>query len=122
MSLRHLKQITEDTCCIFNNGPPKIVDNLAAIFSLWDTFEINILILHTLKKLYSGFVDHGPLEAKEIIASEALVFQLVGLRSHWKQLIGYFLIDKMSAATQASLVNMALIMASNAGLILVCYM
>ena len=69
---------------------------------------------------YSGFIDHGPLEAKEILASEALVFQLVGIRSHWKQPIGYFLTDKMPAATQASLINMALIMASNAGLKVWC--
>ena len=69
---------------------------------------------------YSGFIDQGPLETKEILASEALVFQLVGIGSHWKQPIGYFLTDKMPAATQASLVNMALIMASNAGLEVWC--
>ena len=69
---------------------------------------------------YSGFIDQGPLETKEILASEALVFQLVGIGSHWKQPIGYFLTDKMPAATQASLINMALIMASNAGLEVWC--
>jgi hypothetical protein len=50
---------------------------------------------------YSVFVDYGPLEAPEIIASEALVFLLVGLRSHWKQPIGYFLTDKATATVQA---------------------
>ena len=34
---------------------------------------------------YSGFVDYGPLEASKITASEALVFLLVGMRSHWEE-------------------------------------
>ena len=46
---------------------------------------------------YRGFVDYGPLEAPELIPSEALAFLLVGLRSHWKQPIGYFLTDKANA-------------------------
>ena len=69
---------------------------------------------------YSGFVDYGPLEAPEIIASEALVFLLVGLRSHWKQPIGYFLTDKATATIQAELINMALAKASAAGLKVWC--
>jgi hypothetical protein len=69
---------------------------------------------------YSGFVDYGPLETPEIIASEALVFLLVGLRSHWKQPIGYFLTDKATATIQAELINMALAKASAAGLKVWC--
>jgi hypothetical protein len=70
---------------------------------------------------YSGFVDYGhSLEAPEVIASEALVFLLVGLRSHWKQPIGYFLTDKASAVTQSSLINTALTKASAAGLKVWC--
>jgi hypothetical protein len=70
---------------------------------------------------YSGFVDYGySLEAPQVIASEAVVFLLVGLRSHWKQPIGYFLTDKASAATQSSLINTALTKASAAGLKVWC--
>ena len=69
---------------------------------------------------YSGFADYGPLEAPKIVASEALVFLLVGLRSHWKQPIGYFLTDKANAAVQAALINMALVKASAAGLKVWC--
>ena len=69
---------------------------------------------------YSGFVDYGPLEASKVTASEALVFLLVGMRSHWKQPIGYFLTDKATARTQAALINIALAKASSAGLKVWC--
>lgn len=69
---------------------------------------------------YSGFVDYGPLQAPKITASEALVFLLVGLRSHWKQPIAYFLTDKASAIIQASLINITLAKASAAGLKVWC--
>jgi len=43
-------------------------------------------------------------------ATEALVlvFMVVGLNNHWKQPIGYFLVNKLSADTQAQLVNEAM--------------
>ena len=70
---------------------------------------------------YSGFEDYGPtLKAPKVVASEALVFLLVGMRSHWKQPIGYFLTDKASAVVQASLINTALTKASAAGLKVWC--
>ena len=69
---------------------------------------------------YSGFADYGPLQAPKIVVSEALVFLLVGLRSHWKQPIGYFLTDKANATVQAELINMALVKASSAGLKVWC--
>ena len=52
---------------------------------------------------YSGFINYGELnpENPDTIASEALVFLLVGTRTHWKCPIGYFLSDKMSANAQA---------------------
>ena len=67
---------------------------------------------------YVGFVNYGtvPTEKPDILASEAVVFLLVGARSHWKCPIGYFLADKMSAKTQAQLVRIALEMAAEAGL------
>ena len=70
------------------------------------------------KDRYAGFVDYGSAipENPETLASEALVFLLVGTRSHWKCPIGYFLTDKMSAVVQAQLIKMALEMAAEAGL------
>ncbi|CAB4016846.1 uncharacterized transposon-derived [Paramuricea clavata] len=58
------------------------------------------------KDSYSGFVDFGneiPNEHPEKLATEALVFLLVGTRSHWKYPVGYFLADKVNAKDQATL-------------------
>jgi hypothetical protein len=71
------------------------------------------------KDQYSGFVDFGdeiPAAQSEKIASEALVFLLVGTRSHWKCPIGYFLTDKATAKDQAELIKKSLEMAAKAGL------
>jgi hypothetical protein len=67
---------------------------------------------------YVGFVNYGetPPENPDNLASEAIVFLLVGARSHWKCPIAYFLADKMSSKTQAKLVRTALGMAAEAGL------
>ena len=71
------------------------------------------------KDRYSGFVDLGDeIQNKKsaTLASEALVFLLVGTRGHWKCPIGYFLGDKISAEDQAELVSKSLEMAAKAGL------
>ena len=71
------------------------------------------------KDSYSGFVDFGneiPNEHPEKLATEALVFLLVGTRSHWKCPVGYFLTDKMNAKDQATLVKKCLEKAANASL------
>ena len=61
-----------------------------------------ILYCQRLAK-YVGFTDYGNLvpEGADTPASEALVFMLVGLKSKWKCPIGYLLIDKADAETQA---------------------
>ena len=66
---------------------------------------------------FSGFVDYGGFipEHSEDQASEALGFLLVGLRSHWKTPIGYFLTNKTNAAIQASLVKSALSLVADYG-------
>ena len=66
---------------------------------------------------YVGFVNYGPMtpEDPDTLATEALVFLLVGMRTHWKCPVGYFLCDKMSARTQAQLIRMALVKAADAG-------
>ncbi len=71
------------------------------------------------KDRYSGFVDLGDeiqSDKSAKLASEALVFLLVGTRSHWKCPIGYFLVDKISAKDQAKLVSKSLELAAKAGL------
>ena len=71
------------------------------------------------KDRYSGFVDLGDEihnDKSATLASEALVFLLVGTRSHWKCPIGYFLGDKISTKEQAKLVSKSLEMAAKAGL------
>ena len=60
------------------------------------------------KESYSGFVDFGneiPNEHPKKLATEALVFLLVGTRSHWKCPVEYFLADKINAKDQATLVK-----------------
>ena len=70
------------------------------------------------KEKYSGFINYGEVtpEKPDTMASEALLFLLVGTRTHWKCPIGYFLSDKMTANIQAQLVELALIKAAEAGL------
>ena len=71
-----------------------------------------------------GFVDYGDtlteFNVPNILASEALVFALVGLRSHWKCPIAYFLIDKISATIQAQLLLKALVKTAEIGLKVWC--
>jgi hypothetical protein len=45
---------------------------------------------------YVGFVDYGiiPTEKPNTLASEAVVFLLLGAHSHWKCPVGYFLAKK----------------------------
>ena len=71
------------------------------------------------KDRYSKFVDLGDeiqSDKSAKLASEALVFLLVGTRSHWKCPIGYFLVDKISAKDQAKLVSKSLELTAKAGL------
>ena len=58
---------------------------------------------------YTGFVNFGTeTSSPDHLATEALVVMAVGLRVHWKQPIAYFLIDKLSAEVQSSLVRDAI--------------
>ena len=75
-------------------------------------------LLEPNKERYSGFVDYGPIPTNnpDTVATEALVFLLVGSRSNWKCPIGYFLANKMTGITQEKLVRLALEKAADAGL------
>ena len=71
---------------------------------------------------YVGFVDYGGAlpEPCDQLASEALVFLLVGLRGHWKCPIAYFLTEKSRSEVQAWLMSSALAKAADAGLSVRC--
>ena len=61
------------------------------------------------KGCYKGFVNLGEdivscNEEDDTVATEALIFMLCALRSHWKYPVGYVLIDKIDAETLSSLV------------------
>lgn len=68
---------------------------------------------------YVGFSDYGnelDLEGTNTPATEVLVFMLVSLNGKWKVPVGYVFQNKISASTQAELINSALTISHNAGL------
>ena len=85
-----------------------------------DTMSIRKQTIWTPQKdSYTGFVDFGneiPTEHLDKLATEALVFLLVGTRSDWKCPVGYFLTDKMNVNDKATLANKCLEKAANANL------
>ena len=56
----------------------------------------------------SGFVDMGDGNNENDVASEALVFMVVGLQGHWKAPIAYFLTRSLSPEPQGVLLSQAL--------------
>ena len=64
----------------------------------------------TGSKTYYGSINYGHIRCgcEETLAAEILMFMIVGLKEHFKQVIGYFLIDKINAQTQAQLVRDAM--------------
>ncbi|EFN61310.1 THAP domain-containing protein 9, partial [Camponotus floridanus] len=64
---------------------------------------------------YCNYDNELHLEGSNTVATEALVFMLVGINGKWKWPIGYFFIDKIKAVIQAELIKTALILAGDAG-------
>ena len=60
---------------------------------------------------YQGFPNYGPGSPNEV-ASEALVFMLVGLHTYWKYPVGYVLCDKINADNLYCLIAQALTLAN----------
>ncbi|KAJ4919650.1 hypothetical protein JOQ06_027835 [Pogonophryne albipinna] len=56
----------------------------------------------------SGFVDMGDGNNETNVATEALVFMVVGLQGHWKAPIAYYLTKSLSPETQRVLLSHAL--------------
>ncbi|KAL0965917.1 hypothetical protein UPYG_G00287830 [Umbra pygmaea] len=61
---------------------------------------------HTQSK--SGFVGMGDRNSETDVATEALVFMVVGLQGHWKAPFAYFLTKSLSPETQMVLLSHAL--------------
>ena len=59
-------------------------------------------------KSHKGFVDLGDGSDEENVASEVLVFMVVGLQGHWKAPIAYFFTKTLRAESQQVLVEHAL--------------
>ena len=92
--------------------------NMSDCALMMDAMAIRKQVIYDKTKAkFTGFVDYGGCipEHREEQASEALGFLLVGLRSHWKAPIGYFLTNKTNAAIQASLVKSALSLVADSG-------
>lgn len=67
---------------------------------------------------YTGFVDlgNGYSSDADELATEALVFMAVGLKSQWKQPIAYFLINGITADIQKELVTHAVELLEDCGI------
>lgn len=94
--------------------------NLKNVVLMFDAMAIRSEYVYDAKRqCYVGGVDLGCVKigVSEItLATEALVFMVVGLMGHWKQAIGYFLINKISANTQAQLVLEAITLLHDCGI------
>lgn len=63
---------------------------------------------------YTGLIDFGTeTSSSDHLATQVLVIMAVGLHTHWKQPVGYFLIDKLSAEVQTQLIKDAIIQLTN---------
>ena len=69
------------------------------------------IVFNKSKGAYEGFVNLGEdisCGEDDTVATEALIFMLCSLRSHWKYATGYVLINKINADTHSCLISRAL--------------
>jgi len=74
---------------------------------------------HKTQKM-SGYVDLGDGGEETEVATEALVFMVVGVKGHWKAPIAYFLTRVLSPETQKILVLHALEALQDCGIKVIC--
>ena len=77
------------------------------------------VVYNKSKGCYEGFANFGEdISAfnPDVVATEALVFMLVGLKGHWKTPIGYVLCNSTNATNISSLISKALQLASSHGI------
>lgn len=68
------------------------------------------VVFNTKTKAYEGFVDCGRIETSsgDTLATEALVFMVVGLAGHYKLPVAYYMTDHLPGEIQAEMVNQLL--------------
>ena len=96
---------------VFSTLKSSITPNRTDVVLMFDALAIKKAYQYdTGTKTYYGSINHGHIqcECEETLASEILVIMIVGLKEHFKQVIGYFLIDKINAQTQAQLARNAM--------------
>ena len=71
-------------------------------------------------KSFKGFVDLGDGPDEQNVASEALVFMVVGLQGHWKAPIAHFLTRTLTQESQAVLLKHALHALHERGIRVIC--
>ncbi|GFS26769.1 THAP domain-containing protein 9 [Elysia marginata] len=83
---------------------------MADVCIMFDSMAIKKEIVFDNKTgKYSGCVDFGTnSDCADHLATEALVVMAVGMRTHWKQRIAYFLVDKICAKMQSQIVRDAI--------------
>lgn len=77
------------------------------------------VVYNKSKGCYEGFANFGEdiiAFDPDVIATEALVFMLVGLKGHWKSPVGYVLCNSTNATNLSCLISKALELASSHGL------
>lgn len=73
------------------------------------------IVFNKVDGTYEGFSNYGKgiiCSTPDEVASEALVFMLVGLRTYWKYPVGYVLCDKTNADNLHCLISQALTLAN----------
>ena len=103
---------------VFATLKRSITPNTTDVVLMFDAMDIKKAYQYdTGSETYYRSINYGHIQCgcEETLASEILVFMIVGLKEHFKQVIGYFLIDKINAQTQAQLVRGAMNLLSQTG-------
>ena len=103
---------------VFATLKRSITPNRTDVVLMFDAMDIKKAYQYdTGSETYYRSINYGHIQCgcEETLASEILVFMIVGLKEHFKQVIGYFLIDKINAQTQAQLVRGAMNLLSQTG-------
>ena len=82
--------------------------NYEDVCLLIDAMSIRRQTLYNSRMELYGYVNLGDGPDERYVATEALVFMVVGLKTAWKAPIGYFLTNTLKAQPQAVLVTQAI--------------
>jgi hypothetical protein len=85
---------------------------------IFDLMSIRKQVMFDAKeKKYAGYVNHGNfiMTSPETVATESLVFLVVGLKRFFKAPFAYFLVDKVSSAILSQIIKDSIILIAEAG-------